>query len=134
MTTSIVSGRQDYGTLLDAVAANAAEASRTQIINVVGQANCSLLAWITRVAASALTVTIAASLDDGTTYGDIQSMSVSGGTGTLSDMTWSKAVSADKGIIIDLPVAAYTHIKVIIGGTGGGATDKLTLQASAVSI
>lgn len=116
-----------FGTPVDGVAANAAAALRTATLDVIRFAQLAVVIDLSQSAATALTMTMAASVDGGTTYGDVQSMSVSSGTGTLSDMTWTKAVSGDVTITLDLPVVAYSNVQLVFAATGGGASDLITV-------
>jgi hypothetical protein len=120
---------------LTSVAANAAEASRTLVINLNShgryRTSALLVYSLTRVAATAMTVQLYKSADGGTTYGRVPSLAISAGTGTASDYTVSKAVSGSDTMAIDVDVSNCTHLKAIFAATTGGADDKITITASA---
>jgi len=122
---------EQYGTKLDGVAANAAEASRTVEIDVADREEILFVFGLVWAAASAMTVQLYKSADGGTTYGRVESIAITAGTGTASDYTVNNAVSGNETIAVDLNVRNCTHVKAIFGATGGGASDLLTVQASA---
>lgn len=114
--------------VIDAVAANAAEASRTAEINCINTEFLGLGISIDWAAASALNAQLYKSPDGGTTWYHVHSISVSAGTGTLSEYTATHAVTADDSYYLDLDVRNCTDVKVVLSATGGGATDLLTCQ------
>ena len=125
--------QQQRGSIIDGIAASAAEASRTAICNVASADSIGFgidLAW---VAATAITVQLFKSADGGVTYQRVPSLDISSGTGTASDYTVSKGVSATDTLWVDLGVGNATHVKIIVGATGGGATDLITVKACSSS-
>lgn len=122
------------GTLLNGVAANAAAASRTAEIDCTTFSNLGLTVALTRVAATALLVSLYRSYDGGTTYGLIQSGALgAGGVDTLSDYSMSKDVSSGS-VSIDLgpfDMRNADKFKIVVSTTAGGASDLITVSGGA---
>jgi hypothetical protein len=119
--------------LLDAVALNAAEATRT--ITVTTGRNFSKLAVVSdldHTAATDLTIQFFCSLD-GVVFGRLQSRSISAGTATLSNFTDSKVISASATILTEYDVRACESVRLIYAGASGGASDLLTVYATGVA-
>jgi len=137
--------RRFLGTLLNAVAANGAAATRTATISFKDDNSTDaaptfnrspqllrMTAVLTRVAATALTVDLYTSVDGGTTYGRVQSIAVSAGVGVLSDYTPTRTESANMSLDLQIDTRGATHAKVVLSATAGGATDLLTLIGASV--
>ena len=125
--------KNKHGTVIDGIAANAAEASRTAVIDVHSASSIGFDVSLVWAAASALTVQLYKSADGGVTYARVPSIAVASGTGTLSDYTASLAVSADDSTYLDLDVSNATHCMIIVGATGGGASDLISVRACSSS-
>ena len=115
--------------LLDGVAANAAEASRTAEVNVINSASIGFSMSTTRVAHTAISMTIFKSADGGTTYARVPSVAVSAGAGTASDYTVTKTTAVSDTLWIDTGCESCTNVRVVCSATAGGATDLITLKA-----
>jgi len=119
--------------LLDAVALNATEATRTITVTTNRAfSKLSVVSFLDRTAATDLQIAVFCSLD-GTTYGSKQTRSIAAGTATLSNFTDSKAVSADVTIETEYEIKACESVKLIYSGTSGGASDLVTVQATGVA-
>lgn len=125
------------GTLIDAVAANAAAGSRTATIDL-GKLHTASGAQRTpvlfrgtivlaRVAATNVSVQFSLSIDGGTTYGRQQVINMAAGTGILSDYTPTKTGSTDHSFDLQLDVRCATHLRVVVAAAAGGSTDYLSL-------
>jgi len=125
--------KQQHGTIIDGVAANAAAASRTTTLNVASASSVGFGVAISWAAASSIDVQLYKSADGGSNYERVGSIAIAAGTGTVSDYTASKAVTADDTMWIDLDVTNATHVQIIVGATGGGASDLLTVRACSSS-
>jgi hypothetical protein len=119
--------KQTVTPTISGVAANAAEASRTQEVSTRHAASIGFGIDLTWAAASAITVQLFKSAD-GTNYERVPSLSIDTGTGTASDYTVSKAVSASDTLWVDLDCENAVSVKIIVGATGGGAADLLTVR------
>lgn len=109
------------------VAANAAAASQTFVLDVAGAgvSTVSVILDITEVGAiTAATLTCSVSPNGGATYGQLTSTTVAAGVGTVVAYSDSYAITAT-GVVgpIDFDVARYDKFKCLVGITGGGATD-----------
>lgn len=132
---------RQLGTLIDAVADDAAEADRTAIVQVFGfdsnsghHRNGDRLRWTAILDYAAVTrvdIDAYVSVDGGTTYGLVQSQTLSSGTATLNDYQQQKASGAG-GLSIDgfIDVKGATHAKIVLTPQGGAGGDTLSLIAS----
>ena len=125
--------QQQHGAIIDGVAANAAEASRTAVCLVKSASEIGFGISLTWGAATALTVQLFKSADDGNTYQRVPSLDILSGTGTASDYTVSKAVTATDTLWVDTGVGNATHVKIIVAATSGGAGDLITVVACSSS-
>ena len=124
------------GQLLTGVALNAAEASRT-ITLAVGYYKAAGVVCVVDYTYSAATDVqvaftgqLAGALE---AYGSRQSKAISSGTGTLSDYTEVKAVSADAVFILEYGVRAYRNVKLVFSGTSAGAGDTVDVACTLVA-
>lgn len=115
--------------LLNGVAATASSGARTATFTVGGYSRLTISFSIVRVAATAITMTCSASTDHGAIFNVIADQTISSGTGTLVAHTWSYAVSASGGVIIDIGTGSYDSVSCTFGATGGGSSDLLTVSA-----
>jgi hypothetical protein len=119
-----------HTTILDAVAGNAAEASRTLEMNCEKDFRLGIYYGLAQDSATTMTIQAYLSNDGGSTWGLVQSVAISAGTGTLSDYTISNAVSGDEQIWLGIDCEAADRCKVIFGGAGLAAADKITGKLS----
>lgn len=117
--------------LLNNVAANASAGARTVTVAVGGYKTISWTFGLTRVAGTAINMTCKGSTDQGVTYGDIPSMAISGGTGTLTPFTWTQTTSVSGAIIIDMSTGNYDSLQCIFSVTTGGGSDLIKVSAIA---
>ena len=118
--------------LLNAVASNAAAASRTFTIDTAGWAKTVLQVNYVYNAGTAVTMTCTASLDGGTTYASITSTSISAGAGTVTAYVDTFAISAaSANFLLEYDTRVYDHLKCVAAVTGGGASDTITVYANA---
>lgn len=120
-------------TLLDGVACNAAAAARTWTASTDAARGFALGAFqldFTRTAATAVQVTITASLNAGTSWAKIPPCdSVADGTCTLSgDGVFERDVSGgSENIMMRADFLGAPDIKVVVSCTAGGANDTFDL-------
>ena len=122
----------DSGTYLSRVAGNAAAASRTVTLDVRRVSKLSCVVTYQKLGgSSASAVTIQSYYKpyyDSSSWGLGQSMSISSGTGTMSDYTWSKTISTSQtSFAVDVPVMPWAQTKLIVTATSGGASDLIWL-------
>jgi hypothetical protein len=117
--------------MLNAVAANAAAASRTFTIDTEGYVAVALQVDYVYTAGTAVTMTCTKSLNQGTTYASVTSTSVAGGTGTVTAYADSFAVTASTNFTLEYDVRNYDKLRCVAAVTGGGAADTITVYAAA---
>ena len=83
-------------------------------------------------AATDVSMYVEYSIDGGSTWFRGQDISVSSGTGTSSDASWVKSVSADDDWIWTLNLDAAGHARLVFDATGATASDLLTCKAMLV--
>ena len=120
---------EKHGTILDGVAANAAESLRTAVVAVPHDSDITFTIALTWGAATALNAALYKSVDGGVTYARVHSVSISSGTGTMSEYTVTETVTGNDDMAVDLACKACTHVKIIVSAAGGGAADLLTVKA-----
>lgn len=81
----------------------------------------------TRGAYTAVLVTFQQSPNNGTDWFDIQSVAIAAGTGTLSDYTASKTVSASDNFEASLTSLAFKDMRIKVSGTAGAASDTVSV-------
>ncbi len=123
-------GERERFLVLDGVAADAAEASRTITLPTHGMSRLVLQVEFTRSAGTAVTLTPSYSLDDGANYCRMTSTTISLGTGTLSQYTDSRTTSSTESFGVTYDVAGMDYFKVVFAVTSGGSSDLLTVLAS----
>jgi hypothetical protein len=129
---TVVSGSSSNYRTLNGVAANAAAGSRTFECAVGGYSKLSLWVDVVEVGAiTAIVVTCSASPNGGTTYAQLTSTSVSGGTGTVVAYSDSYATTASATVLFEYDVRTYDYFKCTVDVTGGGASDTITAYATA---
>lgn len=64
---------------------------------------------------------------DGTNYAREQSVSISSGTGTLSDYTYNKAVTGDDQWFVQIPITMDGNHRLQFTGSAGDGTDDVTV-------
>ena len=119
-----VSGSESNFRVLSGVASTASAASRTAEVTVAGYSKLSM--WVDVTEAGTITAVVAtcsASPNMGTTYGQINATSVSGGTGTVVGYADSYALTTSGVLLLEYDVRTYDKFKCAISLTGGGATD-----------
>lgn len=125
-----VGGTTKQYKVLDSVALNAADASRTFSLDVSGYSSLSVQVDLTRTAATDLQLTCSVSLNGGVSFGSLTSTSVSSGTGTISVFhdvctigAGSTCLTGTGNIVLDYDVRKYDAFKCVVSGTSGGAND-----------
>jgi len=116
---------------LSAVTLAAARTSSS--FDVSGWSYLVLYVNFTYAAASDNTITIEFSPDKGTTWFMDQTIAVSSGTATLSDLTYSKTLSASDTYRVVLTLHSDDYARITIDGTSGGASDLVTVTAKLVN-
>jgi len=120
---------------ISSVAATAAEASRSATIDVrtLGAESVGFAIKLTRVAGTALVATIWKSADGGSTSARVPSMSTASGAATANDYTVTKSISTsgEHTMWQDVPCLNCTHVKLVVGVTGGGTSDLISVDACA---
>jgi hypothetical protein len=119
-----------HTTILDGVAGNGAASTRTLEMNCEKDFRIGIYYGLVQVAATTATIQAYLSNDGGATWGLVQSVAISAGTGTLSDYTLSNAVAGDEEIWLGIDCEAADKVKVIFGGANHGATDLITGKLS----
>ena len=120
------------GSLTD-IAANAAAGDRTLTIDTSGYSGLSIVINLTWVAATDLTMVVRARSVASGLWGVQHSMAIAAGTVTLSPVTYTRPVSADAEVLIELPVAKYAAVELLFAAPGGGATDLISVQTAGVA-
>lgn len=119
--------KETVAVTIDGVAANAEESSRTQEVRTRHASSVGFGIDLTRVAASAISVTLYKSAD-GTNYERVPSLEIDTGAGTASDYTITKTVTGNDTLWVDLDCENCLKVKIIVSATGGGATDLITVR------
>jgi hypothetical protein len=122
---------RDAGRLINAVPCNASASARTFTLGAGANAGYSILAMqlnLTRVAANSVSLTCQVSLTAGNTWADTQECSISSGTCTSNDASWTKAVSATKGWLWRADLYGAPDLRCTFSCSGGGASDLLTIN------
>lgn len=115
---------------LSAVPATASEASRTATVKCHGTTKACVSVHFTKSAGTAITVTPYGSVNNGETYGRLQSRNIKDGVGTCSTYTDQMTVSASTALLLEYDTSALTHLKLVFSVTGGGSGDLLTVYAA----
>jgi uncharacterized membrane-anchored protein len=120
------------GTLLSSVAANAAEASRTVIVDATKASSVGFTFSLARGIGNAMWVQYRLSHDQGATYGDVVSKSVTDGLAVAKDYSEWFALLAEtaKSMETSIECQAATHVKAIFGVNGGDGADLITVIGS----
>lgn len=121
----------DVKTLLSGVACNASAGARTFTLSPAG-AGFGYGMGIFQVdftynAATAVALACEASINNQTSWATLQSCSVSSGTCTSSDASWSKATSASDTWLWRVDFLGAPDVKCTVSCTGGGASDTFTV-------
>jgi hypothetical protein len=118
--------------LLEGVAMNAAEASRTATVNTGNvYRKLRVAVFFTYSAATAVTVQFKCSID-GTNYATLQTRDCL--SGTCSDYDWTDSKDpddADADYLLEYDAGGCDSVQLVVGSTGGGASDTFNLQAAA---
>ena len=85
----------------------------------------------THATSHTLTFYVEGSLDEGTTWGRVQTAALSSGVQTLSDASYSKAFAAAGVFNVNLSIN-YTHVRIraLTGGAAGDKADVTVLFGS----
>lgn len=126
--------------LLDGVALNATAATRTitlltadgvQADNAPGYTKLRVQVDYTWTAASTVTLTPTCS-QDGTNYAAPTTRSCSSGTCTLYPQVDSRPVTASENFTVEYDIRGCRSFKVLFGGASAGASDLVTVMATAI--
>lgn len=117
--------------LLSGVALNASSATRTITLATGGYDKIDVCFQATRSAYTDVQVTPTCSVDGGTNYSNIPSVSISSGTGTNS--AYHDVVTTSSSVSMCFQYAANncSHMKFVFSGSNAGSSDLLTAQATA---
>ncbi|MEM6533888.1 MAG: hypothetical protein AAF654_14805 [Myxococcota bacterium] len=119
--------------VLDNVALNATAADRTVTVrSSQSWAKALVFVDLTRAAATSLDATFLCS-PDGTTFFKRQSQAISGGTSTLSDFTYTKAVTGSEAIYIESDVRGCQEWRMVFSGTSAGGSDLVDVYVTLVT-
>ena len=97
----------------------------TTPIDCTGFNQISWFIFLERGNGTSLTFKVEVS-NDNSTYFVLQAAAVSSGVATLTPIVYTKATSASKNIVVDMPVN-YKYVKLTT--ITGGSTDKITVTA-----
>jgi len=120
--------------ILEAVALNAAEATRT--ITIVPRRDwAKLRVWVFYTYSAATTVTTAMSCSlDTSQFGTPQTRAVTAGASTLSDLVDTKTTSAaDQDYFFDFDVRGCRTVKLVFGGASADGSDLVNVQVAAIT-
>lgn len=127
-----VSGSTTNFRVLSGVAASASAALRTAEANVSGFSKLSEWVEVTEGGTiTAVVSTCSASPNNGTTYGQINSTSVSAGAGTVTAYADTYALTTSGVVLFEYDVRTYDKFKCVISITGGGASDTFNVYETA---
>jgi hypothetical protein len=133
-------GRSPRSVMLNAVAANAAEASRTFVLvssggtsskTFTGGYNLAVLHVNMNYTDGTTAVGLVCSVSDdgGTNKYVMQSCDVSSGACTSSDASWSKAIAAaDKKFGWRVDITGYSYVSCVATCTGGTANETISIS------
>ena len=125
----------DPRNILETVAANAAAASRTAIINLDKNYSHVLVTLETsRSAHTAAVLTAKKSTDGGTNYANITSQSISAGAATVSNYVETYTQSSDISIVREYDVRGADNFSLLVALTTGGASDTMTVRISGTRV
>jgi hypothetical protein len=108
---------------IEDIAANAGTAALTFDVDVTDYSWFGCGVALTRTAATTLTATPYKSYDGGTTFQQMQSVSIATGVGTESPYSLTKTVAGDNTLAIDIDTNACTDVRIVISTVAGGAND-----------
>ena len=118
--------------VLDGVAANASAALRTFVLKTYGYSVVGVQVNYTRSSGTALVLTCTGSRDGGVTYGEIDSVNISAGVGTMSPFYLTKTTSTTGNYNFDgLDVRRFDYVSCILAVTSGGTSDLADVYAIA---
>tara|TARA_Y100000034_G_scaffold112845_1_gene147208 strand:+ start:1001 stop:1399 length:399 start_codon:yes stop_codon:yes gene_type:complete len=100
-------------------------ADATSPVDCTGFNQISWFIFLDRGNGTSLTFKVEVS-NDNSTYFVLQAAAVSSGVATLTPIVYTKATSADKKIVVDMPVN-YKYVKLTT--ITGGSTDAITVTA-----
>jgi len=121
-----VSNVQQLGNLLSAVSGTAAEASRTITQKVKGFVKIAQVISWTKSTGDTITVTCYGS-NDGTTYGQLTTRSITSGASTVSPWVDTISFTASGAYALPLDTWGYDWMKCIYT-INGGAGDNITVN------
>ena len=115
--------------LLAAVAANASSSSRTVTLTTKDYARLVFQVDYTWATGTAVTMTCQGSLNNGSSYANVNTASVLAGAVTLATATWSKAVTASTNELVSVDTSTYDFLKCVFSATAGGGSDLFDVYA-----
>jgi len=119
--------------ILEGVALNATEATRTVTVELAGRySHARVGVSFTWAAASTVVLTPYCSQDNGTSYLPVTARSVTAGAGAISPLVDTYTTSgASADFSIEYGVSGCTHFRIVFSGASGGASDLIGVQLSA---
>jgi hypothetical protein len=121
---------KDLGRIMNAVACNAASATRTWTASAGQGAGYGLGIFqidLTRVAATDVGLICYGSLNNGTTWAQLRACSVSSGVCTSSGASWVETVGASTNVLWRVDFLGSPDIKCTFSCTTGGGTDLVSM-------
>ena len=123
--------QKSLGAVVSAQAGYNGGAKTSSAIYVKGYNLLTLQVVFTRSAGTGYSINLQGSLDDGSTYGEVQELdSSSPPTLTSGDALWSMTTSASDNIVWNIPLN-YHYVKIVsdIAGSPNATADIITINA-----
>lgn len=121
-------------TLLNGVALNATESSRTITLNTDGWSKLRVYLYYTYSAATDVRAVFSCSMDAGANFALLQTRAIASGVATLSDFVDVKSTgSANQLIMLEYDTRGCDKTKIVFSGTSAGAGDTVIVQATSIA-
>jgi len=121
--------RTEYTSLL-AVPSTSAASARTVVADTRLVSKLCIVVALVHDSASAVTITVHRRAKHGGFRGQMHTLNVATGAIVLSAATYTRAVSGDTYLSIEMPTSAWAEITIVVAATGGGAKDKLSVDVA----